>query len=67
MAEALITAAELSKPSADSEAAAGAEEDFLSGLQHSCQVRLLYATLGFFFCKVAGKIPGRGLRFFGLI
>ncbi len=30
---------------------------------HSCQVRVLYATLGFFFCKV----PGRGLRFFGLI
>ncbi len=22
---------------------------------HSCQVRVLYATLGFFFCKVAGK------------
>ncbi len=27
----------------------------------------IYVTLGFFFCKVAGKIPGRGLRFFGLI
>ncbi len=24
-------------------------------LKHSCQVRVLYSTLGFFFCKVAGK------------
>ncbi len=24
---------------------------------HSCQVRVLYATLGFFFCKVVGENP----------
>ncbi len=24
---------------------------------HSCQVHLLYKSLGFFFCKVAGKNP----------
>ncbi len=30
---------------------------FLSCRGHSCQVRVLYATLGFFFCKVAGKNP----------
>ncbi len=32
---------------------------------HSCQVGLLYATLGFFICKVVGKNPWS--RFFGLI
>ncbi len=25
--------------------------------RHSCQVRVLYVILGFFFCKVAGKNP----------
>ncbi len=29
----------------------------MSYTDHSCQVRVLYATLGFFFCKVAGKNP----------
>ncbi len=37
---------------------------FLSCRGHSCQVRVLYPTLGFFFCKVAGKNPWSRVAFF---
>ncbi len=33
-------------------------------LKHSCQVRILYTTLGFFFCKVVGKNPWSRVAFF---
>ncbi len=47
------------KPSCGVRRAAGSLRgcSFLSCRGHSCQVRVLYATLGFFFCKVAGKNP----------
>ncbi len=37
---------------------------FLSCRGHSCQVRVLYPTLGFFFCKVVGKNPWSRAAFF---
>ncbi len=47
------------KPSRGVRRAAGSLRgcSFLSCRGHSCQVHVLYATLGFFFCKVAGKNP----------
>ncbi len=47
------------KPSRGVQRAAGSlcGCSFLSCRGHSCQVHVLYATLGFFFCKVAGKNP----------
>ncbi len=58
------------KPSRGVRRAAGSLRgcSFLSCRGHSCQVHVLYTTLGFFFCKVAGKkslVAGCG--FFGLI
>ncbi len=37
---------------------------FLSCRGHSCQVPVLYPTLGFFFCKVAEKNPWSRVAFF---
>ncbi len=33
------------------------KQSLLDSDHHSCKVRVLYTTLGFFFCKVAGKNP----------
>ncbi len=40
---------------AASETQTNTTRDYRGGGWHSCQVRLLYATLCFFFCKVAGE------------